>query len=378
MGELRFEFMQGIKTLRLLSFWLIFFLLFGETTLRLLDYRPGILLQPQELKNTWINLDGEAPELIDLFEPDSFGLLKPKIPLSNTVLSDSLIYLPLKEKLSKTRINQDGFRSNKFDHIPGDKVKILFLGDSFTFGFDANPFDSCFVDQLEQLNPCFYPLNGGIPGGDLATYAKVAELYIPKVNPLFVVIPLYANDMVYYPKEMIPNRINNIYMTDKGILFKENYQYKKDSIQVFADHKEAYHALLSDYTTKYIDPSALKWLLDRSVFLAQIYEWLDIRCHRRFGTIKKKENYSKTYTQKIKNLALAHDAIPIFTIIPHRSNLNPEKNRVFFQQMVDDTLYFPHGIRECHYGLAPRIHFNNQGHAFYARFINELINQKID
>lgn len=369
--------MKLIKPLKLFSFWVVFFLFFAEITMRLLGYQPGILLQPQELKNTWINLDGGAPELIDLFEPDSFGLLKPKIPLSNVVLSDSLIYLPIKEKLCKTRINKNGFRGNEFDHIPEDKIKILFLGDSFTFGFDASPFDSCFVDQLEKLNPCFYTLNGGIPGGDLATYAKVAELLIPRVKPHIVVTSLYTNDLVYYHKEMIPDQINDIYMTNKGVLFKENYQYKKDSIQVFASHKEAYQALLSEYTTRYISPPALRWLLERSVFLAQIYEWLDIRCHQRFGNIKKRENYSKVYTHRIKEIAEHHGAISIFTIIPHRSNLDPEKNLTYFRQMVEDAPDFPKGIQVHHYGAAPRIHFNNSGHSFYANFLHDLIRQKL-
>ena len=369
-------FMNRFDTFKLVAFWMFFILLTGEIVLRFLGYQEGILLQPQEIKNTWVNLDGGTPALIHLFEPDSFGLLKPKMPLSTAVMVDSLVYIPLKEKLVKTQINQDGFRSHEFNCLPKDKIKVLFIGDSFVFGFDANPFDHSFVDQLGRINPNLYPLNAGIPGGDLATYATVAEQYIPKIKPQFVITCLYTNDLVYYPKELTPCQVNNIFMTDKGILFKENYQYKKDSIQVFANHVEAYNALISEYTTRYITPKKLKWILDRSVFLAQCYEWLDIRCHKRFGTIKKKENHSGSYTQRIKDIAEANGAMPIFTIIPHQKNVDQEKNIKFFKQMTEDSLYFPVGINKNHYQAPPRIHFNNSGHQFYAEFLNDLIKQQ--
>ena len=370
--------MTLIKTLKLLCFWLVFTLLIGEIVLRILGFQSGVLLQPRELKQNWVHLDGGKPGLIGLFKPDSSGLLKPSLPLSNADGLDSFLYASLYKKLLNTPINADGFRGLPFDTFPEGKTKVLFLGDSFTFGFDATPFEHSFVDQIGVLNPCIYPLNGGIPGGDLATYAKVAELYIPTIKPDIVVTCLYANDMVYYPKTLAPDQVNNIFMTDKGVLFKENNFYKKDSILVFADENEAYQALLSEYTTRYISPIALKWILEKSVFLAQFYEWLDISCHQHFGTAAKKENYSKKYTNQIISLAKEYDALTLFTIIPHRSDLNPGRNREFFQQMVTDEslLHFPNDINLKHYGTAPRIHFNNEGHSFYAKFLSKLLEEQ--
>lgn len=367
--------MNLFKTSKLLFFWFTFVLVTGEIALRVLGYQPGILLQPHEMNQNWVQLDGGNPGLVGLFEPDTFGLLKPKLPIPETCCLDSLIYGPLKEKLAKTIINLDGFRGYPFDTFPEGKTKVLFLGDSFTFGFDATPFDSSFVDQVGKMNPSVHPLNGGVPGGDLATYAKVAEMYIPKIKPEVVVICLYANDMVYYAKELRPGQINNIFMTYKGVLFKENNFYKKDSILVFANEDEAYRALLSEYTTRYISPAALKWALERSVFLAQFYEWLDIKCHQHFGQAIKKENYSRVFTDQIDAIAQANGAKTLFTIIPHRSDLNPERNLSFFRQMVSDEipLYFPEGINLKHYGTAPRIHFNNQGQSFYATFLTKLL-----
>lgn len=363
------------KTLKLLFFWLFSIWIMGEIALRSLGYQPGIMLQPHEIRQNWVKLDGGKPSLVGLFEPDSLGLFKPKMPLPENVFLDTLIYGSLHKNLINTTINPDGFRGFPFDTFPEGKTKVLFLGDSFTFGFDATPLRRSFVDQFGEMNPCLHPLNGGIPGGDLATYAKVAEVYIPKIKPEIVVVCLYANDRVFYPKKLSPGQISDIFMTDKGVLFKENNFYKKDSIQVFANAEEAYHALLSEYTTRYISPRSLKWMLDRSVFLAQCYEWLDIRCHQRFGMAVKKANHSIEYTDQISAIVKAYGGMPLFTIIPHRSDLEPEHNMEFFRQMVqeDTPLYFPEGITLSHYGAAPRIHFNNEGHAFYAEFLTALL-----
>lgn len=360
------------QTLKLLSFWFFFLMVFGEAALRIIGYQPGVFLQPRELQNNWVNLDGEKPTLLNLFQPDSFGLFKATVPPPALEMEDSNYYL-LSEKLAQSRFNSDGFRSCEFNHSAENKTTVLFIGDSFTFGFDAQPFDRSFVDLVGQINPCIHALNAGIPGADLATYAKVADLYIPKVQPDIVIVCLYVNDMVFYPKKIIPGEINDIYMTDKGVLFKENNFYKKDSIQVFDNHEEAYRALLSDFTTNYIQPKRLKWILEHSVLLAQVYEWLDLSWSQRFGTIYEKVNHAQYYTEQIKETAIANGAVPIFTIIPHRSNLDKADNLELFQQMVTDTLYFPKGIAESHYGTSPRIHFNNRGHQFYAQFLNEVL-----
>ena len=137
------------NTIKLLAFWLLFILLTGEGSLRLLGFQSGILLQPKEMKYNWINLEGGEARVIPFFEPDSFGLLKPKLPLAELDLEDTLLYVPLANKLANITLNQDGFRGHDFDTCNNEKVKVLFLGDSFTFGFDAEPLNHCFVDQLE-------------------------------------------------------------------------------------------------------------------------------------------------------------------------------------------------------------------------------------
>ena len=188
---------------------------------------------------------------------------------------------------------------------------------------------------------------------------------------------LYVNDPVYYDKKIQAGQVNNIYLTDKGVLFKENNQYSKDEIQVFSTPQEAYDALLSEYTTTYISPPFLKWVIERSVFLAQVYEWTDLPLHQEFGTILPKVDHSKQYTQQIKDIAAVNGAKVIFTIIPHQRDLDQDRNVAFFQQMVEDTVYFPEGIRSAHYQKMPRIHFNNAGHQFYAEFLDRLLKEQL-
>lgn len=97
--------------------------------------------------------------------------------------------------------NRRGFRE---DHEitavkPGDEVRVLFLGDSCTFGFGV-AHDQTFVahceDRLNEQNPGrhFECLNAGVPGYTLFQGCRVLDQEGPRVTPDVVVACFGFND----------------------------------------------------------------------------------------------------------------------------------------------------------------------------------------
>lgn len=114
------------------------------------------------------------------------------------------------------KINSDGFRSREFNNCHTTKKKILFLGDSFTWGCYANPIDNSFVDLIEKQG--YMTFNTGIPGVGPNQYAFLAEKYVPILKPDYVLVMIcMANDINDKPDPMLPNK-NLYYSTNIGLI----------------------------------------------------------------------------------------------------------------------------------------------------------------
>jgi hypothetical protein len=83
------------------------------------------------------------------------------------------------------RYNSLGMRDH--EPVPGASSRILFLGDSFTWGFDVEP-EERFSDRLRSYLPGVDILNAGITGyGTDQQYLQLQRLW-PDVNPSVVVL----------------------------------------------------------------------------------------------------------------------------------------------------------------------------------------------
>lgn len=113
-------------------------------------------------------------------------------------------------------LNADGFRSIPFDtHAVAGKRRILWIGDSFTWGGSAEPLTESFVDLTARETgwACY---NAGIPGAGPSHYAKTGEKYIPLLRPDDVVVVCYmANDVLYEYQPVGPNQ-NPFHITNAG------------------------------------------------------------------------------------------------------------------------------------------------------------------
>jgi lysophospholipase L1-like esterase len=105
---------------------------------------------------------------------------------------------PLSEKHGGLGVNSDGFRSPEFFNDPASgrqKLTVVILGDSFTWGASASPISESFPDVLRKAG--YRVHNLGIPGIGPRQYRRMADEYLPRLKPDVVVVALYlGNDFL--------------------------------------------------------------------------------------------------------------------------------------------------------------------------------------
>jgi lysophospholipase L1-like esterase len=108
------------------------------------------------------------------------------------------------------RTNALGFRDDPFPlRKPADELRVLTLGDSFTFGLGV-PVEDCWVQQLEGLMQAerrgpVQVINGGFAGGYLPPhYATWMEQHGMQLQPDLVLLGFCLNDMGPVPMAFLP------------------------------------------------------------------------------------------------------------------------------------------------------------------------------
>lgn len=118
-------------------------------------------------------------------------------------------------------INEHGFRTVSFDSLTkiGKRKRVLFIGDSFTFGCFATPLSNSFCDYL-NIDGRFEVIDLGIPGSDPTQYLSVAQKYCALLKPdyTFVMVNFESdNDLPNYRRAIGPDSWS-IYPTNAGWL----------------------------------------------------------------------------------------------------------------------------------------------------------------
>lgn len=95
------------------------------------------------------------------------------------------------------RINSLGFRDREFETNNNNKIRIVAIGDSFTFGWGVE--NSCtwpkvLEEKLTAIGHSVEVANLGQPGGSPATYVRIAEKAIPILEPQLTVVAILQGD----------------------------------------------------------------------------------------------------------------------------------------------------------------------------------------
>ena len=267
-------------------------------------------------------------------------------------------------------INSNGFRGIEFCDYVSDKKRILFLGDSFTWGASAEPITNCFVDLVSEQG--YLAFNTGIPGTDPGQYAYLAKKYVPVLKPDFVIAMVYmGNDLTVKPSPMIPDK-NLFYITDDIWLFAfdENNRYL-----TFEESFYRYYYL--DHSPDLLK-NKLKYIFSSTVIGKKFWQFI-----KSFKN-KKEDTYKRTLSNdilnlfdQIKKISTENNARFMLFIIPAHpllENVNFSKKEIayIFKNL---ELLIPENLSHRDYSVLPDDHFNNSGHLKMSRYIIDEIDK---
>jgi hypothetical protein len=268
-------------------------------------------------------------------------------------------------------INSNGFRGGEFTRdSTSKKPSLLLIGDSFTWGAEAQPLDSSFADRLKQHYQVF---NAGIPGADPAQYALIAQQLLFTLKPNYVAVMFYTgNDIMDTIRQPQPYG-NLYYVTNTGWLpgwYKGRY---------FKSAEEAYNF----YKELYIPKSTLEKLACKTA-IGTLALSVPLRLDERQQWQRRKQHdVSNQYLFQVFWMCEQAGLKPLIFVIPNGAEDLREEFRnnpkqyigsqypATFKNLQNITYVIPATKKD--YLPMPNGHFNNRGHAAAAAYIDSVI-----
>ncbi len=338
--------------------FLLFALLAIEFCLRFMGYRPG------DLKPNWLN-----------FQPvDSLYLISDFVTNNEGILVADTAFL----RLQHVVVNREGFRTKNFSELDSTKKKILFIGDSFTWGLSAHPLDSCFADIL-QRETNYEIINLGIPATDPPQYFELAKKYVPTLKPDFVFVVFFMD--------------NDLMRFDRNILGNEPLYFMTNAGAILADiDGKHFHTAQAAYSYcvngKYflLQPkNLLERVVSKSALLSRLYA-IKFRVAEklRYERTVNDSHITKKYLRGIKRIADESNVPVRFVLIPSRNeaDFSLKKYRERYTDLLNDEnlknnwlLFANHSTNFTEY---PDAHLNNQGHRVYADSVKSFLETQFE
>jgi len=283
-------------------------------------------------------------------------------------------------------INAAGFRSIPFKpYSDSKKTKVLLIGDSFVWGFSANPIFNSYADLL--LTKDYLVYSAGISGTDPAQYAAIAAKYIPILNPDIVVVNFYVgNDFMAF-KRKVSKETPHEYFTASGFLdsYPAGVYLSFEEALVFYNSisKIPQNNLVNIFCSKTRIGTLVLW---KTFFALEIVKHPDLTAYytTRDKPLLEKAEITKVYIDQISELCKKYSVPSVFAVVPEEpftlSNKayikNKGKNKRALDVVFRDIPYdFPTSL--CSNNYAPGGHFNNVGNRVYAEFLDDLIKSRM-
>jgi hypothetical protein len=344
-------------SLLLIFFSTLFTLSFAELALRVVGKKPGYVPRYSRFRPV------DKLEVYNYYFTDSTGVYRAD---PNHAWPEDI------------QINSHGFRGPEFDPAPTTQPKILFLGDSFTWGSSAHPITECFVDIIARRG--FVTYNLGIPGTDPNQYAYLAEKYVPLLKPDIVAVMFYPGNDFVKQRPILPNK-NLHHVTNAGMM------YAFDKKGRYMSPQEAYEHYLLRSNAAYVEemPNSFKGRLRQwaTKTVVGTYSWVGLSQLKHHAVAfaaseDSEQSEDDLATQqmlaRIKTAADQSGGRFMLFVIP----VHPEKGVPNLEQKIavlkEFDPFISGAFEKSDYMKLPNAHFNNSGHQKYAEFILGCIN----
>ena len=264
-------------------------------------------------------------------------------------------------------LNSNGFRSIPFKNHKTNKTKVLLLGDSFTWGWNAENITNSFADQLTTMGYAVY--NSGISATDPAQYQAVAEKYIQVIKPDVVIVNFYmVNDVMYHLRKPKAHQIYS-WETNAGVF------YSYPSGVYITDVDSAYDFVLGYNSIPNTGFKSINRFMASTVITTRIWNALAQLGlgYFLFEDERKLPNPENPivhhHIHAISKACKAHKAKLLVSVIPDNRNLNDDTYLSLFKEIEPVRIS---GLGEDDFNPKDR-HFNDQGHEKYATFLANKI-----
>jgi len=335
---------------------LLLIIIFGaaEIILRYIGYEPG------DMRPKWLNLKRvDSLYVIHDFYTNHLGLL----------VADSFYWSE-----QGIAINSDNFRGKNLNELDSAKPRIMFIGDSFTWGMSAEPFqDSSFCDLLSS-NPDLQILNFGIPAADPAQYDAIAQHYIPNLHPQVVYVVFFmGNDLMHYERIVQPGK-PFYYWTNAGALLADVDGQHFDSPEKVYEYITA---------KKYFLDKPENWheqIISRSSLLSRLYSlkyrWAE---KQDYEALIRNTNITKKNLRNIVQVCKQQHVPLKLLLIPERKEADVDLHtyRTKYADLMNDStlkdFWEIPKVSKAHFREDPDGHLNNEGHRVFYRFIQNQL-----
>jgi len=270
-------------------------------------------------------------------------------------------------------INAEGFRDDELAaQLALDRPRIMFVGDSFTYGASAVPKSEAFTDLIERYG--YTGFNFGVPGTDPVQYAAITEQYLPIVKPDLLAIMFYLGDDINrFPVRLEPNKVTH-YATNAGMV------YAYDANGRHMDVEEACSYYFGGWQRR------IEYLVRKSVVLGIIGKSvIGVRNRILMGRYRAghakggdRNQYVIDALTRIKTAAQAQGTRYCIFVIPTKPSMRSAVNRYESAAYIFDgfeTVYVDFVEDEYVVGRDP--HINNAGHARMAETVRRVFKDPV-
>jgi len=279
-------------------------------------------------------------------------------------------------------VNRQGFHDSQ-DFVIADDIddmlRILMLGDSFTFGGTAK-IGYSFVETLKNQLPEAIIWNTGIPGAGTNQALETLKTYAPILNPQIVILGFFINDFE-----------DNVYPIDSYFMGMDDNKYPLAIRQYMLDDVGNVSKLDSQrdlyYRYQQIDPPTSE--LQRVVGTTRLgslalntFGAISNMIHKVDGKrINTQVEFTRRYLTELRDYTQDNDIALFILLIPRREDIPSAGTLLKHALQIFQDLKIPYfDVRDIldadvDYAPQPDIHWSTEGHQTIGLILAQCLEQ---
>ena len=272
-------------------------------------------------------------------------------------------------------LNRQGFRDAE-DFVAGDdldgRMRILMLGDSFTFGASAD-IGKSYVETVEANFPQTVVWNTGIPGAGTHQALALFQKYAPVLQPHLTILGFYMND---FRDNVLPMDAMIWLATRDGRVFMRRRFDNISGKTATLDERKAHY-----YRAHGVEPPAdeIERAVGRTRLGSLALRLIDIVRGGGYPGIAREVAVTREYLMALRDSAVEQDTVLLVLLIPDPNDIGAPTRLYQTAIQLMEELRLPyldplHALdAELDYARDPDRHWNSAGHQKIGAVLSDCI-----